>query len=283
MFHLLVRAVPCVLLLAMHTDDGPQPSSFKRIPWHLVKVHCVLGHHEDPLTSFAITFTIHGEVSLDDSVYISVANGWMNKQFFYGGVLSQIPDACTKTDRRLRKLGPGLIFSRWGDMDPNAIRLAYGGHCFFSDNEGKHVSCRTEYRWAKGTYRLKFVTMDVEHDRGIAYRWVGAFLELPKTDECLFIGALRFRGEDIHLEPHFTAFLEVFKKPTSVAGIPKASVTLESISVNDKETKIIQAWAVFDDDVPEYGNATIHDGKITLLMGEPRADRKQKEKWLIGP
>ena len=83
-------------------------------PWHLVDTWWNIGE-DVPFESYSIDVTISNDVSPEVNLYIApIGRGDFGPTIFYGGIQTQ-SDGNTKKDPRLRKLGPGFLFSMWGD------------------------------------------------------------------------------------------------------------------------------------------------------------------------
>src|SRR5262249_6212060 len=159
------------------------------------------------------------------NLYLSpVGLGHLSRTPFYGGLQTQV-DGHTKKDPKLRTLGPGCLFSMWGERSLDAIRPSEGGFCQSSGHEGDVVSVRRPYDWKKGTYTYRLTRMDQESSDGQPCTWVGAFVYSHQKDENVFVGALRFKGERLVLDRKVANFVEVYGRQRPVADIPKVTVT----------------------------------------------------------
>jgi hypothetical protein len=150
---------------------------------------------------------------------------------FYGGIQTQA-DGCTKWDRHLPKIGPGFLMSMWGQRSPDAIRPSAGGFWQSSGHEGDFVSVRRPYVWPKGKYTYRVVRMDREVVEGKPCTWVGAFVYSHENDENIFIGALRFPGENLVLARKLASFVEIYGQPIPLEQIPEVTVTFGNLRVN---------------------------------------------------
>jgi hypothetical protein len=124
--------------------------------------------------------------------------------------------------------------------------------------------------------------MDEEVIDGKPHTWVGAFLYSHEKDENVFVGALRFKGKDLLLSRKVASFVEVYGRRIPVGEIPKVTVTFGNLKVNGKPARVTAARAVYPKNVPDYAEATVHDGKIVVEVGRPVEDRKQRTLRLIG-
>jgi hypothetical protein len=251
------------------------------MPWHLVDLWWDLGE-ESPFQSYSIDVTISDDVPSTTNLYIApIGIAHLSKTPFYGGIQTQA-DGHTKTSRRIRKIGPGFLMSMWGERSLDAIRPSIGGLCQSSGHEGDFVSVRRPYEWTEGTYTYRVVRMDKEEVDGQPYTWVGAFVYSHKKDENVFIGALRFKGENLVLSRKVASFVEVYGRRIPVDEIPKVTVRFGDLAVNGKAVKVTAAHAIYPKNVPDYAEATAENGKIVVEVGHPVENRKERTVRLIG-
>ncbi len=93
--------------------DDSRPDDYISTPWHLVDTWWDIGR-DVPFESYSIDVTISEDVSPEVNLYIApIGRGDFGKTIFYGGIQTQA-DGNTKKDQRLRKIGPGFLFSMWG-------------------------------------------------------------------------------------------------------------------------------------------------------------------------
>ena len=283
------RTIPLLLLVSTLQLSASSASDnrtagekqYPRPPWHLVDLWWDLGE-EIPFQSYSIDATISDDVPSTTNLYIApIGIAHLSKTPFYGGIQTQA-DGHTKSDARIRKIGPGLLMSMWGERSLDAIRPSIGGLCQSSGHEGDFVSVRRPYAWSKGTYTYRVVRMDEEVIDGKPHTWVGAFVYSHEKDENVFIGALRFKGKDLLLSRKVASFVEVYGRRIPVGEIPKVTVTFGNLTVNGKPARVTAARAVYPKNVPDYAEATVHDGKIVIEVGRLVEDRKQRTLRLIG-
>jgi hypothetical protein len=190
------------------------------MPWHLVDLWWDIGE-DAPFESYSVDVTISEDISPEARLYIApIGLGHLSGTAFYGGIQTQL-DGHTKQDPRLRKLGPGFLFSMWGERGLDAIRPSLGGFCQSSGHEGDFVSVRRPHPWQKGTYTYRLVRMDEEFVDGQPRTWVGAFVHVHAKDENIFVGALRFKGAALVLSRKLASFVEVYGRRVPASEIPK--------------------------------------------------------------
>ena len=269
-----------VLTLLAWPTLGAEPQ-YPPPPWHLVDLWWNIGQ-ETPFESYSIDVTISDDVPSTTNLYIApIGIAHLNKNPFYGGIQTQA-DGYTKRDQRLRKIGPGFIFSMWGERSLDAIRPSIGGFCQSSGHEGDFISVRRPFDWKKGKFTYKVVRMDKEEIDGQAFTWVGVFVFPHQTEENVFVGALRFRGQDLVLSRRLASFVEVYGRPIPVSEIPKVTVTFGNLAVNGLPVKVRGATAIYPKNVPEYAEAVGKDETVVVTVGQAIENRKERKVVLIG-
>jgi len=254
---------------------------YARMPWHLVDLWWDTGK-DVPFESYSIDVTISEDVPASTNLYIApVGLGHLSKTAFYGGIQTQA-DGNTKSDPKLRKLGPGFLMSMWGERSLDAIRPSQGGFCQSSGHEGDFVSVRRPYEWTKGKYTYRVVKMDKEMVDGQPTTWVGAFVHSHDKDENIFIGALRFKGENLVLERKVASFIEVYGNRIPVDKIPLVIVTFGNLKVNGGALAAPAVEAIYPKGVPDYAEATVSDDSVVIEVGNPVEGRVERKIRLVG-
>ena len=129
-------------------DEQPpkDKKKYAPMPWHLVDTWWDIGQ-ENPFESLAVDVTISDDVPSSVNLYISpIGLGHLSKTPFYGGIQTQA-DGYTKNDPKLRPIGPGFLFSMWGERSHDAIRPSDGGFLQSSGDEGDFVSVGRQFAW----------------------------------------------------------------------------------------------------------------------------------------
>jgi hypothetical protein len=260
----------------------PEPAKeYKSTPWHLVDLWWDIGQ-ESSFESYSVDVEISDGVPSTKNLYIApVGIAHLSKTPFYGGIQTQ-SDGCTKRDQHLRKIGPGFIFSMWGERSLDAIRPSIGGFCQSSGHEGDFVSVRRPYEWKKGKYTYKVVRMDKEEIDGQPCTWVGVFVYPQEKDENVFVGALRFKGENLVLAGKAASFVEVYGPKIPVEEIPKLTVTFGNLTVDGKPATVNGVSAIYPKGVPDYAEAVGKDGTVVVTVGQSVEDRRERNVRLIG-
>lgn len=273
---------PLILLTAFSLlAADPQPiKEYKSTPWHLVDLWWDIGQ-DQPFESYSIDVIISEDVSSTKNLYIApIGIAHLSKTPFYGGIQTQA-DGYTKRDQHLRKIGPGFIFSMWGQRNLDAIRTSIDGFCQSSGHEGDFVSVRRPYEWKKGKFTYKVVRMDKEEIDGQPFTWVAVFVYPHEKDENVFVGALRFKGDNLLLSRKVASFVEVYGRRIPVTEIPKLTVTFGNLMVNGKSVNA-SAIAIYPKTVPDYAEAMAKDRAVVVTVGHAVENRMQRQVRLIG-
>lgn len=261
-----------------------QPTNDQRkyapMPWHLVDAWWDIGR-ETPFESLAVEVAISDDVPASVNFYIApIGLGHLGKTPFYGGIQTQA-DGYTLKNQTLRTIGPGFLFSMWGERSHDAVRPSEGGFFQSSGHEGDFVSVRRPFEWKKGKYTYRLSRMDRQITDGKPYTWVGAFVYSHEKDENVFVGALRFKGEDLVLGRKMANFVEVYGRRRPVGDIPKVTVTFGPPVVNGTVAEDATAEAVYPRGVPDYADAAAKDGSVVVTMGHPVEGREKRQVTLI--
>jgi hypothetical protein len=268
-------------LVSAADTPAQEESRYAKMPWHLVDHWWDLGK-ETPFESLSIDVTISDDVPDTVNLYIApIGLAHLSKTPFYGGIQTNA-DGYTKKNPKLRGIGPGFLFSAWGERSHDAIRPADGGFLQSSGHEGDFVSARRPYVWKKGKYTYRLVRMDQETIAGKPHTWVGGFVYSHEKDENVFIGALRFKGEKLMLDGKIANFVEVYGRRRPVADIPKLTVTFAAPIINGVAAKPISAEAIYPKGVPDYADTTEKDGALVVTVGQPVEGRTKRQVRLIG-
>ncbi len=269
--------LPLALVLA--STCPAQEDRYAPMPWHLVDLWWDLGE-EIPFESYSVEVTIRDDVPAATNLYIApIGLAHLNKTPFYGGIQTQA-DGHSKSNPRIRKIGPGLLMSMWGERSLDAIRPSQGGFCQSSGHEGDFVSVRRPYAWQKGTYTYRVVKMDRELVEGKPATWVGAFVYSHDKDENIFIGALRFPGEDLRLSRKVASFVEVYGRAIPVSEIPRVVVTMGGLRVNGRLLETPAVEAIYPQRIPDYAEARLEGANVEIVVGQPVEGREKRQVFL---
>lgn len=275
------RLYPLMFLVLVTSPviAAEQPS--KPPPWHLVDIWWNTGENRG-FESYSIDVTISDDVPSTVRLYVApIGIASLSGTKFYGGIQT-MADGYTKQDRRLRKIGPGLLMSMWGERSEEAIRPSVGGLFQSSGHEGDFVSVRRPYEWSKGKYTYRVVRMDREVVEGKPFTWVGAFLHSHTKDENLFVGALRFPGENLVLDKSLASFVEIYGPRIPVEEIPEVTVTFGNLRVNGETVENPSATAVYPKGVPDYAETVVDNGRLVVEVGKP-VERTERQVRLLSP
>lgn len=279
MRYLLFPLLAFAFILPTRAADKPAEPEYKKMPWHLIDLWWDLGK-DRPFESYSIDVTLDRDVPADVNLYVApIGIARLGDNKFYGGLQTR-SDGNTRTEPKLRSIGPGLLLSMWGERSLDAIRPSDGGFLQSSGHEGDFVSVRRPYAWTKGTYTYRVAKMEREIVDGKPCTWVGAFLHNHAKDETIFIGALRFPSENLVLNRQVASFVEVYGQQKPVADIPKVTVTFGSLKVNGEAIAEPPVRAVYPKGVPDYADAKLGEAGVVIAVGRPVEGRTQRQATL---
>lgn len=126
--------------------------------------------------------------------------------------------------------------------------------------------------------------MDKEMVEGKPFTWAGAFVYSHEKDENVFVGALRFPGENLVLDRMIASFVEVYGRAVPVEQIPKVTVTFGNLRVNGQPVVDPAATAIYPEGVPDYADATAQNGRlvvrVAIVLLHAKADDHRHEQGL---
>ena len=269
-----------VTLLLPTLATAAEDNGLKPPPWHLIDIWWDIGQ-DIAFESYSIDATISDDVPPTVNLYVApIGIAQLSGTKFYGGIQTQA-DGYTNRDQHLRKIGPGFLMSMWGERSPDAIRPSAGGFWQSSGHEGDFVSVRRPYEWKKGKYTYRVVRMDREVVEGKPCTWVGAFVYSHENDENIFVGALRFPGENFSLARKLASFVEIYGRQIPLEEIPKVTVTFGNLRVNGTAVEKPAATAVYPRGIPDYAEAVAQDGQLVIKVGEPLPERNERRVELL--
>ena len=92
-----------------------------------------------------------------------------------------------------------------------------------------------------------------------------SYIYSHENDENIFVGALRFPGENLVLARKLASFVEIYGQPIPVEQIPKLTVTFGNLRVNGTPVEKPSATAMYPKRVPDYAEALAQDGQVERL------------------
>ena len=236
--------------------------------WSLVNIRWDIGRLV-LFQSLGVDVTIDQDVPDDLRIYIApLGSGRLSGTSFYGGLQTQI-DGYSRHDHQWRNPGRGLIFSMWDERSPDAIRPSVDGLCLSSGSEGDYVSVRRPYPWTNGTYTYRLVRMDRQVIAGRPYTWVGAFVYSHQKDEHAFVGALRFKGDNLVLHQLLGSFVELYSYTKLPSTIPELTLTFGNVTVNGKPVESLSAVVAYQMDDPGFAEAVVRGNWVVVKLGRP--------------
>ncbi len=118
----LIVVTPAAVTAQGVVDPQGAEKTYAPMPWHLVDTWWDIGK-EMPFESLAVDVTISDDVPSSVNLYIApIGLGHLSKTPFYGGIQTQT-DGYTRRDRHLRQIGPGFLFSMWGERSESAMAI----------------------------------------------------------------------------------------------------------------------------------------------------------------
>lgn len=253
----------------------------KGTPWHLVDLWWNLGANM-PFESYSIDVDILDDVPTNVNLYIApVGLGKLSGQGFYGGLQTH-SDGRTREDDDDLGIGRGIIFSRWDERDPAAIRpSAPGGYYQSAGNEGDFISARAPYHWTRGLYTYRIVKMDRAEVHGTNGIWVGAFVYSHERHENAFIGALWFGGENLVLDKSVASFLEIYGSRIPVSDIPTIHLRYENPMVNGQAISDPQVRGSFDRGIPDVADVEWRDGGVDVSVNATNHIERPQRRYVL--
>jgi len=259
-----------------------QRTTYRRTPWHLVDTWWDIGR-DHAFDRYSVDVTISQAVPSKSRLYIApIGLGHLNKTPFYGGIQTQA-DGYSKSNPRLRGIGPGFLMSMWGERSHSAIRPSAGGLFQSSGHEGDFVSVRRPFAWKAGKFTYSIVAMDQQIIDSKPYTWVGAFVFVHSQNENIFVGGLRFPGDELVLGRQLANFVEIYGPVIPVAEIPQVTVTFGNLKINGQPVVRPTARAVYPKGVPDFAEATARDGQLVITVGRQVNQRTRRRVQLIPP
>lgn len=246
-----------------------------RSPWHVANIFWTLEEEVKGFESFSQTITIDRDVPDTYNLYISpVGNSKINGMQFYGGMQTNVNGWATKESRERVHRGHGAIFSRWSNDMKTPIGLEHvqtaDPSCLVESAgyEGEFASVRRPIKWTKGTWTYEIRKAETDAEKNT---WFECRIQSPEGNWTP-VGKLRFEGETFTLNPHLSAFVEVYstaKIPRS--NIPKVNVTFGWPQINGKPAKVKKATAHYPNKPPQASpdcaKITAQGDKILVEVG----------------
>jgi hypothetical protein len=284
--------VPGALALAialLHAPGGrtapsaapDAPDGYRPLPWHLVDLFWVL---DKPLEveRLSLDVDILTDPPLGHTVFIAGLSAHLNGDQSYTGWMTNL-QVMTADGQDYEMIGPGFIFSHYGERSPLAIRPSTGGHRMIYESEERcFVSVRPPYKWAKGKYTVEIVRMDRERVGEDTYVWVGSFVRRQDTNERCFVGSIRYKGASLTCSNEICTFLEVagYEKDRPKT-FPEVSVSVSNLRIDGKLAPLRDVVAVYREKVPQCGEALLETPRRGASADDGPAVRIDLGKRLI--
>ena len=123
--------------------------------------------------------------------------------------------------------------------------------------------------------------MDRDEADGKPATWVGAFVHSHEKDENIFVGALRFPGENPRLGAKVANFVEIYGAKKPVSEIPRLEIVFGPPVVNGRKAAVVAADAVYPKGVPDVATTTAIDGNLVVRLGDELESRPARRVRLI--
>lgn len=233
--------------------------AFRDLPWHLLDVWWQLGGAEPLLQEISIDLTVAAPIEAPSAagqpgLFVAVLS-WRAGEFpFYLGLQTDLqrPGAS-------RSLGPGALFSRWGEVaegDAQPADGAVGGVVRGHTSDGhQYATVRKPWPWGRGTTTHTLTERD---------GWVAYTLFDHQTGIRHPVGRLRF-GAGLRLHGNPASFVEYYGRGQPTRW-PAGTVRLGNLLVN----QAIQAQGarlIHPPDVPRLAKGETGAGGVTVHFG----------------
>ena len=241
------------------------------MPWHLVNIRWDFDR-STPFESLSVDVTIQGTVAPDADLYIAPIGGArIGGAAFYGGLQTDMHTRLKEDPLRVRQVGRGVIFSRWGERSYDAIRPAPPGYCDSSGHEGDFIGVRRNYPWAQGTYTYRLIAMDLQITRTGTSVWVGCFVRDANKGDEEFIGALLFPTARPDLSPVISSFVEIYGQRKPLEKIPKLTISIDNWTINGLPAVPKSVRAHYKDGIPPFALASKgENADVVIEVGKTR-------------
>lgn len=273
----LVTTAVAVMSSAAQTPVG---EGHAPLPWHLASVRMHITSAGD-LNSLSCVLNLLDDVPLDHRLFISPMGGYSQTRPFYLGQQTRLTRgfAVKPAGQFSDHLPEGLVFSRWGDMDPASVRASVGGWHLLSDHEDTHASVKVTWPWRKGRYTYRLSRQETVKSADGVYTWVAAFVTDHRSDETIYIGSLRFPGSHVELNPQFVWFVEVYRnllRPPPKT-VPQLRLIVSDWRLNEQPLALARVTCTYPEGVPQVAEVKlarrfVTDGDCAMDQGVPLGD-----------
>jgi hypothetical protein len=271
-----VKTRTCLLLIVglacAASGEEPKAAAQPRIgpmPWHLTDVWWTFPS-SPALESISVDVDVRGDIPVEARLYCSPIGGaQLGGEQFYGGIQTKSDGKSPETGGQLTVIGPGAIFSRWGERSLDAVRRSLGGYQESSGHEGDFISVRQKFPWTVGRYTYSIRKLEVERTGGSTNAWFGAFVRSHQSGDEVYVGALRFPGAEPKLREQLASFVEIYGPAIAVDRIPRVTVRYGNWVINGEKAEPREVVAEFARDVPQCAVVSLEEGLLVIRVGDP--------------
>jgi hypothetical protein len=296
-----------MIVLNFQNAVAQEPPKHRLLPWHLLNTGAVFDR-DFAGQKVQLDFQIIEGIEVEESIYFSPFDGWINGVRMYVGCGNLINCHQNKDNfGNVPKLILTGVFSRWGTQDIKLTREPSFGYSFASDHEDSHISNRTNIPIRNGDFMTVCleVTEKIQDEHKNWHVWVKCTIVNNSWNETYDLGSLRFPGQKIDMtRAPVGAFIE--KPGESMERDIATKTTLEAIRKGFPRSRmVIGNWMVdgtyvhpksyafnYDERVPQVGKAFLYIGiPDTFESGvskvfHPRTSimlSTDKTEWVRGP
>jgi len=281
--HGLTGLWPALLAAGLLWLAAPAALAWAPMPWGLATVWWDFPAETAAFHSLSLDIDIEGEEIGERRLYFALIGAEeIDGAPLYAGLQSGANLADGKS-------GHIAIFSRWNERSREAIRLAPGSYGQSAGYEGDFIGVRHPVPWRQGRYRISLIAEPPQ--AGDPRPWVRMEVLELASGKSWQVGALRFpAGPEARLGRSLASFVEAFGPPISAQSLPRITVRLDNLRINDRPIRPTGGLAVYKEDVPPVAEVRIAGpGAVLIEIGrmvdhstlplDSKGRRNQRLRW----